>query len=168
MIPHLLGNEAAMRTLATHFGHDAALEAWGIAGLLHDYDYTTGMDEVAHMGPATRAQMIEAGLTEHFVDEVRAHNAAQGIEPHTTMGKALFAVDELVGLIQACAYVQPSKKVVDVKAESVLKKFKQKSFAANVRRDLILSCETTLKTPLKDFVEITLRGLQDAADRIGM
>lgn len=167
LIPHLLSVEAAMRALARHFG--ANEEEWGIAGLLHDSDYSTGMDEHTHCGPESQQKMAdELLLPDAFIKDICAHNEAQGLPRDSLMAKALFSVDELTGIIYAATLVRPDKKIAEVKVKSVKKKFKDKSFAANCNREWIRSCETELDMPLDQMIEIALEGMREVADEIGL
>ena len=167
MIAHLLSVESAMRALARHFDEDE--EVWGIAGLLHDVDYTTGMSHEEHCGQDTQKRLMEdLKLPEQFVLDICAHNEAQGLPRRSLMAKVLYSVDELTGIIFAGALVRPEKKIADMKVKSVKKKFKDKSFAAKCDRALIRSCETEFDMPLEELMEITLEGMKEVAEEIGL
>jgi putative nucleotidyltransferase with HDIG domain len=127
---HMLGVEAVMRHYARKLGEDE--ELWGLAGLLHDFDYERHPQVPDH--PLEGAKVLRAkGCPEIIVKAILAHAPATGV---------LFAVDELVGFLFACAYVQPTKKIADVKVSSVKKKLKDKAFARAVsREDIALGIE---------------------------
>lgn len=175
---HCYSVEAAMRTLArelptinkqlTTTKEDE--ERWGIVGLLHDGDY-----EFTKTDPGNHAKLMaqwvrELGETdEELLTGIESHGwFHEGKPPQTQMQWCLFCCDELTGLIVATALVQPSRKLADVTAEKVLKKFPQKSFAAGVKREGIKMCEEKLETPLEKFVEIVLVAMQEISSEIGL
>ena len=131
LVRHMLAVEAAMRTYARHFGEDE--ELWGIVGLLHDFDYEQHptADEHPYAGAAI---LRERGWPEEIVDAVLSHADYTGVPRDSLLKKALFAVDELTGLIVAVALVRPSKAIRDVRVKSVRKKWRDKAFAAGVNR----------------------------------
>ena len=134
---HMLAVEAAMRAYAAHFGED--VERWGLAGLLHDFDYER-WPNAAHSPteehPAAGVRVLrEAGYPEDVLEAILGHAQYSGVPRVTPMAKTLFAVDELTGLITATALVRPSKSVHEVDAKSVRKKMKDKAFARTVNRN---------------------------------
>ncbi|MEM3694963.1 MAG: HDIG domain-containing protein [Candidatus Bathyarchaeia archaeon] len=165
VVYHMLAVEAIMRSLAKHFGESE--ELWGLVGLLHDVDYEkTEANPERH---SLLAEEILKGLVpEEVVRAVKAHNFVHtGVMPETRMEKALIASDAVSGLLVACALVMPSKKLADVKVESVAKKFKDKDFARGADRERILVCEE-IGIPREKFFEIALNGLKGAASEIGL
>src|SRR5262245_9885586 len=129
---HMLGVEAAMRWYARRYGEDA--ETWGVTGLLHDFDYERYPQAPDH--PLKGAEVLRGqGCPEPIVRAILGHAHWGGVPRDTPLAKTLFAVDELVGFLFACAYVQPSKRVADLKVSSVKKKLKDKAFARSVSRD---------------------------------
>lgn len=163
---HALAVEAIMGTLAKHFGDDK--EEWGVVGLLHDADY-----EVTNKDPKKHTLIISEklknmGVSDRIMNAIQAHSDVIKPNRENTLEKAIFAVDELSGLITAVALVRPDKKLASVTVESVLKKFKEKSFAAGAKRENILTCENELGIPLRDFVGIGLKAMQDIADNLGL
>ena len=132
LIKHMLAVEAAMRFYARKFGEDE--EKWAIAGLLHDFDWETHptMEEHPQAGePILR----EKGASEEIIHAVLSHTNHTGVARESLMEKALFACDEVTGLITAVALVRPSKALYDLKVKSVKKKWKDKSFAAGANRE---------------------------------
>jgi len=151
---HSFAVEAIMRALANKFNQNA--EEWGLAGLLHDIDYEQTKDS-----PETHslvgAEMLEKmGLADEIVEAVKTHNEMHGIEPQSLMAKALFTADPISGLIVAATLVSPSKKIQDLTVESVLKRFKEKSFARGANREIINKCQNLLGLSLKEFTNIAL------------
>lgn len=144
-------------------------EEWMMAGLLHDGDYC---EEVPHekQGIKITEWLREKGyeIPENVAHTVAAHNHLTGVTPVSKMDWALFCGDSLTGLIVAATLVLPSRKLADLSAESVLKRYREPSFARGTRREDILKCEEKLDIPLKEFVEITLKAMQGIADNLGL
>jgi putative nucleotidyltransferase with HDIG domain len=131
---HMLGVEAAMSWYARKHGEDE--ETWAVVGLLHDFDYERYPNLPDH--PVKGSEVLrQKGLPEDMVRAILAHAPSTGVPRDTLMAKVLFAVDELVGFLFACAYVQPSRSIRDVKVSSVKKKLKDKGFARAVNREEI-------------------------------
>lgn len=165
MLYHMLAVEAIMNSLARYLGEDA--ELWGLAGILHDIDF-----ERTEKTPENHGLVAEEILNEKFPSEIiraiKAHNPEHTkIKPETKMEKALIACDAISGLLVACALVMPSKKLKDVKAESVIKKINDKDFARGADRNRIALCEE-VGIPKEKFIEIALNGLMSIADEIGL
>lgn len=167
---HLLSVGAAMKYLCTVYKDEQNSEAWEIAGLLHDIDWDTTKDAPEkHCGPETRKILQEdLHLTNEMIEIILSHNEATGIPRTKTIQKALFAVDELCGMITATALMRPSKSLSDLEASSVIKKMRDKAFAAKVNRDWIKSCEIELHTPLKDFVTYAIEGMRTVSKELGL
>lgn len=168
LLRHCLSVETVMRALAKHYKQDE--NKWGIVGLLHDGDY-----EFTKTDPGNHAKMMadwvrDLGETdEELLEGIESHGwFHQGKLPQTQMQWSLFCCDELTGLIVACALVIPSKHLSDLSAQSVLKKFPQKSFAAGAKREDIAHCEKNLGIKLEDFVKIALSAMQSIAPEIGL
>ena len=161
----MLAVEAIMRATAKHFGEDE--DQWGLLGLLHDIDYEK--TETTPEKHSLLAEEILKGIVpDELVRSIKTHNSKYtGVKPESTMEKALIAADAMSGLLVACALVIPSKKLADVKVESVAKKFKDKDFARGAERERILVCEE-IGIPREKFFEIALNGLKDAAAEIGL
>ncbi len=167
MIAHCLASEAVLRALAERLNEDA--DKWGIAGLLHDLDVeVTGGDMKSH-GMETARILKEKGLEPDVIEAIMLHNeGADHQQPRTTMFQhALAAGETITGLITATALVYPDKKVESVKPKSVVKRMKEKAFAASVNRDTIRECEKT-GLELQEFVELSLGAMRKVASDIGL
>lgn len=162
---HAYAVEAAMRVYAEKLGEDAG--KWSVVGLLHDFDYERYPDAANH--PFRGAEFLrDKGWPEQLVEGILAHAEYSGVERDTPLKQAIFAVDELTGLIVAVALVRPSKKLADVTVQSVLKKWKDKRFAAGVDRKLIEQGAEELGVPLEEHVETVLEAMQGIADELGL
>ncbi len=139
---------------------------WEIVGLMHDADYEiTGKSLELHTEETTK-KLKEAGADQMIIDAVRGH--CDKAQRNTLMAKAVYAVDELTGLIVAAALVRPDKKLESLTAQSVMKRFRETSFAKGVNRDQIKTSETELDIPLEEFVSITLKAMQEKSDDLGL
>jgi len=165
VVYHMLAVEAIMRSVAKHFQEDE--DQWGLIGLLHDVDYEK--TEATPEKHSILAEEILKGLIpDELIKAIKTHNFRHtGIKPETRMEKTLIASDAISGLLVACALVMPSKKLADVKAETVAKKFKDKDFARGAERERILICEE-IGIPREKFFEIALNGLKNTAREIGL
>jgi putative nucleotidyltransferase with HDIG domain len=162
---HALSVEAAMRAYARKLGGDE--ELWGVTGLLHDFDYEKHPSKEEH--PFVGCGILrERGAPPEMIEAILGHAAYSGTPRVTPMAKALFAVDELCGLITATALVQPGKTLAEVTADSVLRKMKKKEFARSVNRDEIAQGAEELGVPLEDHVAFTLEALQARAGALGL
>ena len=162
---HVLMVEGTMRHFARLFHEDE--EAWGILGMLHDIDFELYPEE--HLQHAPRI-LREEGFSEDFIHAVESHGygICSDVEPVTNAEKVLFTIDELTGLIYACALMRPSKSVMDLELKSVKKKFKSPAFAANVNREVIKAGAERLGMPLDDVIGETILGMRECADAIGL
>ena len=165
LVRHMLAVEAAMRAYARHFGEDE--ELWGIVGLLHDFDYEEHptADEHPYAGAAI---LRERDWPEEIVDAVLSHADYTGVPRDTLLKKALFAVDELTGLIVAVALVRPSKDIRDVRVKSVRKKWRDKAFAAGVNRQEIEEGAADLGIELPEHISIVLEAMKGIAEELGL
>jgi len=162
---HALSVEGAMRHFARRYGEDE--DFWGIVGLLHDVDYQRFPEEhLAH----SRSILEKAGYGEDLIHAVISHGwgLCSDVEPTATMEKVLFAVDELTGFIAACAYVRPSRSVLDMEVRSVKKKWGAVNFAAGVRRDVIEKGAAMMGVPLEDLIAETILALRGVAEAVGL
>jgi len=157
---HALAVEAVMRHFAVKYGEDA--DYWGAVGLLHDVDYEKYPEE--HCKKAVDI-LKEAGYDDAFIHAVVSHGygICVDIAPESTMEKALFATDELTGLIAAAALMLPTKSVDDLKLSSLKKKWKDKKFAAGVNRDIVLQGAEMLGMDLESLMTETIEGMRSAA-----
>ncbi|HVX40984.1 MAG TPA: HD domain-containing protein [Gemmatimonadaceae bacterium] len=167
---HMLSVEAAMRAYAAHYGEDP--ERWGLAGLIHDFDYER-YPNAAHSPtdehPSTGVRILrERGWPEDILQAILGHAAYTNVPRETRMARALFAVDELTGLITATALVKPSKSVHDVDAKSVRKKMKDKAFAKGVSREDVMIGVQELGVDLDQHIQFVIDALRGAADAIGL
>jgi putative nucleotidyltransferase with HDIG domain len=165
LLKHAYSVEGVMRYMARKAGEDE--EKWGIVGLMHDVDYERFPDE--HCKKA-RAILAERGWPEEYIRAIVSHGwgICSDEEPQSTMEKTLYAVDELTGLITAAALVRPSKSVLDMEAKSVMKKWKDKSFAAGVNRTVIENGASMLGVELRDLVADAIMGMREVASKIGL
>lgn len=162
---HALAVEAVMRHFARLSGEDE--EIWGAAGLLHDLDY--------EKFPEEHCKKAEEIMRNHGIDNVyiRAMNChgygiCTDIKPESRMERVLFTIDELTGLINALCLMRPSKSVLDLEVKSVKKKFKDRSFAAGVNRDVVRSGCEMLEMELDDVIRETIEGMKEKAAEIGL
>jgi uncharacterized protein len=165
MIRHSLSSEAVLRAIALKLGKDQ--DEWGIAGLLHDVDVEiTNADPLRH-GPYS-AGLLEGLLSPEAINAIVMHNEmATGKERSTVFQHALAAGETITGLIIATAMVYPDKKLVSVKTKSITKRMKEKAFAASVKRENILECES-IGIPIDQFAELALVAMQGISDELGM
>lgn len=163
LIKHMLAVEAVMRALAERLGQDAG--SWSLVGLVHDLDYDETVNDPERHGRLGAAYLREMGVGEEITRAVESH--AGHIARESMMDKALYATDPLTGLIVAAALMHPSKRLGEVTVEFVMKRFKEKRFAAGADREQIRSCEG-LGLELQEFVAIGLKAMQDVADDLGL
>lgn len=166
LIKHCLAVEALMKALARKFEEDEAL--WGLAGLVHDMDWEeTGNDFSRHSLVA--AEILEKeGFPQEVVQAVKVHNHVHGIEPQTLLEKALYATEEITGLIVAATLVLPSKKLADLKVESILNRMKEKGFARGVNREIINLTPQYIGISLEELAGIALRAMQGIHEELGL
>ena len=165
LIKHMLATEAIMRVLARRLDEDE--EEWGLAGLLHDIDVELTQGDM-HTHSKLGADLAkELGANEAVVHAILCHNEAHGIPRETKLDKALFCVDPLTGLITAAALVRPDKKLASLEAKSVIKKFKQKGFAAGANRQQIAQC-SEIGVEFDQFIELGLMAMQAIATDLGL
>ncbi len=166
MIAHSLASEVVLRALAIHLGRNA--DAWAQAGLLHDIDVeVTNADAHTH-GPQGAKWLVEMGVDDYIVDAIMMHNeVATGKMRTTEFQHALAAGETITGLIMATALVYPDKKIASVKTKSVVKRMKEKAFAASVKRENILECEM-IGIPIDQFATIAITAMTTVADDIGL
>ena len=164
LLIHALNVAYAMAAMARHFGEDE--KHWQAIGILHDYDYEKYPDE--HL-QHTREPLLAAGVDEMDVRAILSHGwgICSDVKPETLMEKSLYTVDELTGIIQACARMRP-KGITDLEIKSFMKKFKDKRFAAKCNRELVLQGCEMLGMDVKDVSEICIEGMKEHAAEIGL
>ncbi len=155
---HCYAVEAAMRAYAQYFGEDE--ETWGITGLLHDFDYERYPEEHPERGAEV---LRDRGYPDDVVTAILGHNDETGVPRETRLAKALYAVDELCGLVLAAAYVRPDG-LADMKPKSVKKKLKDKSFAAGINRDQIARGVKELGVDETEHIETVIGAMRDIED----
>ena len=167
---HMLAVEAAMRAYAAKFGEDQ--DTWGIAGLLHDYDYERYPND-AHAPteehPSWGVRELRArGVAEAICHAILGHASYTGVPRDTPLARALYAVDELCGFLVACALVRPSKSFADLEVSSVKKKLKDKAFARGVNRDDVRQGAEELGIPLDDHIAFVIQALRPVEANLGL
>ena len=162
---HALAVEAAMRAYARKFDGDE--EQWGIVGLLHDFDYESWPNAEEHPLKGA-AIMRERGWSEEIIYAIMCHADYLGLERKTPIDRAIFAVDELTGLIIAVALVRPSKSIDEVDARAVRKKMKDKGFARNVIREDIVNGAGQLGVDLDEHIAFVIEALKPVAGELGI
>ncbi len=162
---HARGVEACMRAYARKFEEDE--ELWGVTGLLHDLDYEKHPTEQEH--PRIGCEVLKGkGYPESMLQAILGHAEYLGVPRESQMAQALFAVDELVGLITAVALVRPSKDIREVQPKSVKKKWKDKAFARGVNRADIEKGAEELGVPLADHIGYSLEAMKSVASELGL
>ncbi len=165
LIRHMLAVEAAMRAYADLYGEDP--EEWGVAGLLHDFDWEIHPSLESH--PQEGAPILrERGVPEHIVRCVLSHADHTGVPRNSLMERALYACDEITGLITAVALVRPSRSLHDLKVKSVRKKWKDHHFAANVDRSEIERAAQELGVDLWEHVDRVIQAMRGIADELDL
>jgi putative nucleotidyltransferase with HDIG domain len=162
---HAYAVEGVMRYLARKRGEDE--DKWGVIGLIHDVDYEKFPDQHC---VKTREILEKHGFPEEYIRAAVSHGwgICSDVEPKSDLEKTLFTVDELTGLVVTTVLIRPSKSVLDVTAKSVLKKWKDKRFAAGVDRALIEKGAAMMGKSLEELVEDTIKGMQEVAEAIGL
>ena len=169
-LKHCRESEVIMRALARKLGEDE--ELWGMAGLLHDIDWEAVQDDIEEHGVKMQEILKNEGVSDELIKVIVSH--VGGFTKHypenkrtTNFEHALAAVETMTGLIVATALVRPDKKLASVEVKSVRKKFKDKSFAAKVNRDVIRECET-LGMSVDEFIELSLNALKEISAELGL
>jgi len=167
---HMYAVELAMRAMAERAGEDA--DAWGLVGLVHDFDYER-FPNAAHSAteehPAEGVRILsEHGLPEASGRAILGHASYTGVPRDTPMARALFAVDELCGFLVACALVRPSRSLQDLEVSSVKKKLKDKAFARGVSREDVTQGAAELGVPLEEHIAFVLGALRPHERVLGL
>lgn len=163
---HCYASEAVMRGLAKRLGEDE--EKWGIAGLLHDLDIELVEGNLQQHTQETEKILVGKDVDAEIIDAIKRHNEeVWGSKRESIFHHALAAGETITGLIVATALVYPDKKVASVKKKSVVKRMKEKAFAASVNRDTIMECQA-LGLTLDEFTDICLHAMTEIADQLGL
>jgi putative nucleotidyltransferase with HDIG domain len=167
---HMYAVEIAMRAMARKHGEDP--EAWGIVGLLHDFDYER-FPNAAHSAteehPAEGVRILAAqGFPEPWQRAILGHANYSGVPRDSLLAKSLFAVDEIAGFLVACALVRPSRSLQDLEVGSVRKKLKDKGFAKGVSREDVIQGAAELGVPLDDHIQFVLEALRPEENVLGL
>lgn len=166
LIKHALAVEAVMLHFAELFEEEDK-EKWGIIGLIHDLDYEMYPEQHCKK---VREILEERNWPEDYIRAIESHGygTCSDVKPEHRMEKVLYTIDELTGLIIACVLVRPSRSVLDLKLKSVKKKWKDKSFAAGVDREVIRKGAQMLGMEVEEIIQETIKGMQKAADKLGL
>ena len=165
LVKHMLAVESAMRFYARKFGEDE--EKWAVAGLLHDFDWEIHPTMEEH--PMVGAPILrEHGVPEEIIQAVLSHADHTGVPRETLMEKALFACDEVTGLITAVALVRPSRALYDLKVKSVKKKWKDRSFAAGANREEIAKGAEEFGIDLWEHVANVIKAMDSIAKELDL
>ena len=166
----MLAVEACVRAYARKNGADE--ETWGLAALLHDFDYERWPNN-AHSAdqehPAEGARILEGlGYSEEIIRAILSHADYSGVKRESALEHTLFACDELAGFLTACAYVRPSKSILDLQPDSVKRRLKDKAFAKGVSRDDVRKGAEELGVPLEEHIAFCISALREQADALGL
>ncbi|MGD9155286.1 MAG: HDIG domain-containing protein [Bacillota bacterium] len=165
LLKHALAVEAVMRHFAGLFGED--VEKWGVIGLVHDLDYEKYPEEHC---TKVREILKERNWPEEYIRAIVSHGwqICSEVEPRERMEKVLYTIDELTGLITAAVLVRPDKNLLNLEVKSVKKKWKEKSFAAGVNREVINQGAAMLGMELQTVMAETIRGMQNVVGELGL
>lgn len=167
---HMLAVEAAMRAYAGRFGGE--VERWGIAGLVHDFDYErfpNAARSATEEHPAEGVRILrERGYPDDVRQAILGHAHYTGVPRETPMARALFAVDELTGLVTATALVKPSRSLADVDARGVRKRMKDKAFARGVSREDVVEGAVELGVDLDEHIAFVIEAMRGESAALGL
>jgi putative nucleotidyltransferase with HDIG domain len=165
LLKHAMAVEAAVRGYARQFGEDE--EAWGIVGLLHDFDYERWPSLDDH--PFRGCEILrEKGYPDWVIRAILSHADYSGVARDSRLEKTLWACDEMAGFITAAALVRPSKSLLDLEASSVVKRMKDKAFARAVKRDDLRMGADALELPLETHIANVIGFMRERADALGL
>jgi len=167
---HMYAVEIAMRTMAERAGGD--VEAWGLAGLLHDFDYErfpNATHSATEEHPAEGVRILaNRGVSAEICQAILGHAGYTGVARESAMARALFGVDELCGFLVACALVRPSRSLADLETASVRKKLKDKGFARGVSREDVIQGAAELGIELDELIGVLLAALRPHEQTLGL
>ena len=167
---HMLAVEACVRAYARKSGADE--EVWGLAALLHDFDYerwpnSDHAPDKEH--PAEGARILgELGYSEEIIRAILSHADYSGVPRQSALEHTLYACDELAGFLTACTYVRPSKSILDLEVSSVKKRMKDKAFARGVSREDVIKGAQELGAPFEEHIGFCIAALRESADALGL
>ena len=165
LLKHALAVEAAVRGYARLFGEDE--EAWGLVALLHDFDYERWPTPEDH--PFRGCEILsEKGYPEWVTRAILSHADYSGVVRESRLEKTLWACDEMAGFITAASLVRPSKSVLDLEANSVIKRMKDKAFARAVKREDLRQGADTIGLPLEEHIANVISFMRERADALGL
>lgn len=162
LVKHSLAVESGMRELARHFKEDEQI--WGLAGLLHDLDYEETKDNFDSHGLKT-VEMLQGKVEDTILYAIKSHSCK--VDPKSKLDIALYAIDPLTGLIVAACLMHPDKKLQLLDTEFIIRRFKEKRFAAGANRAQIMRCEQ-MEISLEEFVSLVLKGMQKVHNELGL
>ncbi|HXZ13765.1 MAG TPA: HDIG domain-containing protein [Candidatus Sulfotelmatobacter sp.] len=167
---HALAVEACVRAYARKLGGDE--ELWGLAALLHDFDYERWPNDAHHPTqehPYSGSLILrERGYPEELINAILSHANYSGVARTQPLDRALFACDELAGFLTACALIKPSKSIHEVETASVKKKLKDKAFARGVSREDVYNGATELGVSLDDHISFCIEAMRSVAPALGL
>ena len=167
---HALAVEACVRAYARKFGDDE--ELWGLAALLHDFDYERWPNNGHHPTQEHPSQgsviLRERGYPEELIRAILSHADYTGIMRQSRLEHTLFACDELAGFLTACALIKPGKSIFEVETDSVKRKLKDKAFARGVNRQDVLKGAEELGIPLDDHIQFCIDAMRGVANQLGL
>ena len=164
LLKHMFAVEAAMRAYARKFGEDEV--AWGVTGLLHDFDYEKYPDAPDHPVKGS-AILREKGYPEEVIEAILGHASYTGVPRTSRMAKTLYACDELCGFVMACAVIRPNK-IADLEPRSVKKKLKDRGFARNVNREDIATGIAELGVDETGHIAFVIAAMRDISGSLGL
>ena len=167
---HMLAVETCVRAYARKSGADE--ETWGLAALLHDFDYER-WPNAEHAAdkehPAEGAKILrDLGYSEEIIRAILSHADYSGVSRQSPLEHTLYACDELAGFLTACSYVRPSKSILDLEVDSVKKRMKDKAFARGVNRDDVRNGAAELGIPLEEHIAFCIAAMRENADALGL
>lgn len=163
---HCLASAAVLCALAEKLGHDP--DEWAVAGMLHDLDYNQTADHMDQHGLVTAELLADTDVEPEVIDAIKAHNAENlGLVRRTPLDYALTCGETITGLVVATTLVYPDKKLASVKPKSVVKRMKEKSFAAGVNRDHVLLCEQ-LGLTIQEFAALAVESMREISEDLGL
>ena len=166
LLGHMLASEAIMRKLARQLGEDEDL--WGLAGLLHDLDLESVAGDMGVHGRLTEGWLSERGFPRAGIEAILNHNAeGLGLARTTRFDHALAAAEQMTGMVKAATLVLPSRRLAEVKASSVIKRMKDRRFAANIDRASIAECKD-IGIEIPDFVQLSIEAMVEIAEELGL